>query len=239
MKHFVYKTTNNKNGKIYIGQHSTENIDDGYLGSGVILQKAIEKYGKENFQREIIAWVDTKEDLNHAEEFFIKHYIQKVGKKNMYNVAEIAGGGWNKGIPFSEESKKKISAALKGNENSKGHPSWNKGIHLTEETKRKISDAHKGIHHTEETKKKMSEALKGHESAFKGHKHTEEAKKKISDIHKNRPDQSKSVLCVETNTIYPSVSEACRQTGVDRGSISSACTGRQKTAGGYHWKYIN
>lgn len=41
----IYKTTNTVNGKIYVGQHKTKRIEDGYLGSGKNIQKAIEKYG--------------------------------------------------------------------------------------------------------------------------------------------------------------------------------------------------
>lgn len=47
----------------------------------------------------------------------------------------------------------------------------------------------------------------------------------------------KSVLCIETNIIYPSVREAAKQTGADRSSISACCKGKQKTTKGYHWKY--
>ena len=50
----VYKTTNLVNNKIYIGIHSTNDINDGYLGSGSALSHAIKKYGKENFVRKII-----------------------------------------------------------------------------------------------------------------------------------------------------------------------------------------
>lgn len=49
----------------------------------------------------------------------------------------------------------------------------------------------------------------------------------------------KSVLCVETGNVYSSTGEAARQTGASQASISSCCNGKQKTAGGYHWKYVD
>ena len=218
---FVYKTTNLLTGKIYIGQHSTKNIDDGYLGSGVYLKKEIKEYGKENFQREIIAFVDgSKEELNHAEEFYIKYYMNNVGRKMMYNATERAIGvdchteetkkkmsEAKKGVKFSEEHKQKLSEAQKGNQNAKGNQS-RKGCHLSEETRKKMSEAKKGHTVSEEHKQKLSAAL------------------------------SKKILCIEMNVIYPSVSEASRQTGISQPNISSVCIGRTKTAGGYHWKYI-
>ena len=64
---FIYLTTNLINNKIYVGQHTTTNLDDGYLGSGKILQKAIKKYGKENFRREILEFCDGSDVLNKSE----------------------------------------------------------------------------------------------------------------------------------------------------------------------------
>lgn len=51
---------------------------------------------------------------------------------------------------------------------------------------------------------------------------------------------SKKVLCVETGVIYPSITEAYRQTGIGQKEIINVCKGKPhyKTAGGYHWKYI-
>jgi hypothetical protein len=54
----IYKTTNLINNKIYIGQSKYNNCD--YLGSGSLLKKAIKKYGKQNFKKEIIEYCHTK-----------------------------------------------------------------------------------------------------------------------------------------------------------------------------------
>ena len=55
---------------------------------------------------------------------------------------------------------------------------------------------------------------------------------------RNHPRRSKQVLCVETGAVYPSGREAERKTGLFNGSISKACLGKHKTAGGFHWEYV-
>ena len=60
---YIYKITNKINGKIYIGKHSTDNLNDGYIGSGVVLKQAIKKYGVENFTKEIIEFCDKEVEL--------------------------------------------------------------------------------------------------------------------------------------------------------------------------------
>lgn len=62
MKHVIYKITNSVNGKFYIGKHSTLDINDSYMGSGVAIKKAIKKYGKENFTKEILFEFENETD---------------------------------------------------------------------------------------------------------------------------------------------------------------------------------
>ena len=56
---------------------------------------------------------------------------------------------------------------------------------------------------------------------------------------KNGKRSSKPVKCIETNIIYLSVCDASRQTGIPQSSISYCCNGKLKTAGEYHWQFVN
>ena len=69
--HYIYKITNLINGKIYIGQHTTSNLDDCYMGSGKILIRAIKKYGVENFRKEIQGFYEDIDELNYMERLFV------------------------------------------------------------------------------------------------------------------------------------------------------------------------
>lgn len=90
----IYKTTNKINGKFYIGKHTTTNLNDGYLGSGVLLKAALRKYGKENFQKEILEFCPTDKILAKRETFYIRKY--KATTTNVgYNLTENSSGfGW-------------------------------------------------------------------------------------------------------------------------------------------------
>lgn len=67
MHYLVYKTTNKINGKIYIGYHQTKNLNDGYLGSGKLIKRAVEKYGPSAFEREILGSFCSKEEAEEME----------------------------------------------------------------------------------------------------------------------------------------------------------------------------
>ena len=65
--HYFYKITNKLNQHFYFGIHSTKNLNDGYMGSGTRLHCAYKKYGMEFFEKEIIAFFDSREDASRYE----------------------------------------------------------------------------------------------------------------------------------------------------------------------------
>lgn len=75
--HYLYKTTNLLNNKFYVGMHSTDNLEDGYLGSGLRLRRSIRKYGKENFRLEILTFFNSRSDLIDAEKHLVNHELLK------------------------------------------------------------------------------------------------------------------------------------------------------------------
>lgn len=89
---FVYKTTNKINGKFYIGVHKTDRLDDGYLGSGKWLKHAIKKYGKENFEREILKKFDTIKEAYDYEKELVNPVLIEGGL--CYNLNTGGHGGW-------------------------------------------------------------------------------------------------------------------------------------------------
>lgn len=89
MAYYIYKITNNVNGKTYVGQHKYADINDNYIGSGIMLQKAYMKYGLENFSKEIITTCSDQLSANVLE----KYYIDKERKTNTNGCYNIADGG--------------------------------------------------------------------------------------------------------------------------------------------------
>ena len=215
---YIYKitcTAGSFNGKFYYGQHTTKNVDDGYKGSGKLINDYYKKYPND-YIKEIIAFYDSKEELNQAEYDIIHPYINNEMCLNM-----VEGGHINTCYNLKEETRKKLSESHKGktpwnkgknnvysdetrqkiSESLKGKVSGKKGKKLSEEQKQKLSDAHKGQvpwnkgkQLSEETKKKISESKTG--KSIKGHKLSEETKKKIGEANKGikRSDDYKNKM---------------------------------------------
>jgi group I intron endonuclease len=89
-KMFIYLTTNKINNKKYVG-YCTRN-DDSYMGSGKLIKAALNKYGKDNFERIILEECNSIEELSLAEKRWINHY-DAVNSDEFYNLSEGGYGG--------------------------------------------------------------------------------------------------------------------------------------------------
>lgn len=90
MFYTIYKTTNLINGKFYIGKHKTKELNDGYLGSGKILRRAIKKYGIENFHKEILHICKDEKHMNLLEKILVVP-----DKETNYNLCKGGKGGFS------------------------------------------------------------------------------------------------------------------------------------------------
>jgi hypothetical protein len=89
MFYLVYKITNLINNKIYIGVHKTHNKNDGYMGSGKLIKRAIKKYGLDNFKKEIIFEAVNSEEMFEKEREFVE-----IGHHS-YNISPGGNGGFD------------------------------------------------------------------------------------------------------------------------------------------------
>lgn len=132
MFYILYRTTNSVTGKFYIGIHKTPMIEDGYLGSGKLLRRAVKKHGPENFTREVLQFFDTEEEMLRKEEEIVT--FDFIANNDVYNL--MPGGSYG--------SKDRNGLTFEG----RSH---------TDESRKKIGNGSRGSSHSEESKKKMSD----------------------------------------------------------------------------------
>jgi hypothetical protein len=163
MHYLIYKITNKLDNKIYIGKHQTENDLDDYFGSGLLLERAIEKYGKEYFSKEIVCRLNSLEELNEMEKKIVDEEF--ISRDDTYNIKLGGQGGWDHIIKNKLNLTEKLFEVCR--ENAKAL----KERHLNDPEFRKFhSDAIKlGLSHhpllgrtvPDDTRAKMSKAKKG------------------------------------------------------------------------------
>jgi len=186
--HFIYKITNLVNGKIYVGHHSTNNINDGYLGSSHYLLSDIKKLGKENFKREILQFCKYEELSNLEKKFILELNSIKFG----YN-KHIKGTGQKLDYKHSEETKAKLNSKRR-NISGENNPMYGKRGEQNPNFGKKLWEGKvhpmKGKKHSEETKLKQSESKKdkynGENNPFYGKKHSEESINKMNESKRER-----------------------------------------------------
>ena len=130
---FIYITTNNINGRKYIGQRKYYGKWQIYLGSGSILKDAIKKYGVDNFSMKIIDECYSKDELNKKEQYWIDYY-NAIDDRLFYNIAK-GGSGGDTYSGLTEENLNTVKQKL--NHEGERNPMFNKKHN--NKTKEKIS----------------------------------------------------------------------------------------------------
>lgn len=180
----VYKITNLKNGRYYIGVQKDNKKDvENYYGSGTLIKEAIRVYSIENFKKEILF------TFNNSEDAYIKeNELVDLNDPLCYNLKEGGKGGWDH-IDNSGENNcmKNNEIKEKQNELRKETIYKNKEYYdnISKENLIKAIEANTGRKRDEETKEKISlklnEFYKNNESKLKGVCKTEEERRKMSE----------------------------------------------------------
>jgi hypothetical protein len=169
--HFIYKTTDIRNGNFYIGMHSTNDLNDGYVGSGKRLKHLIYKHGKKIFNMEILEFLPNRKSLRERESEIVNSDLLLEDK--CMNLKPGGDGGFNNDehqLKCSQAAGKKHSIRL-----------------LTDEEYRdayseKLSKSGKNRHN----KGNLKNFIDKGKTLWQGRTHSEETKKKMSEDRKNK-----------------------------------------------------
>jgi group I intron endonuclease len=213
---YIYVLTNLINGKNYIGQ--TKNIKKRWFPSGykkcTAIGRAIEKYGWDNFKKEIIVEGDfTEEEINEYEKYYISNY--RLGKKAEYNIL----GGGHIGNPYKYMNEEDLL-----------------------EYKQKLRNARLGKRLSIETREKISKKLLGQKRSEGFKAEMRFLQKKLKEEGRDKHDSTKlerKVICLETGEIFDSIMKASKKKNINFKNISATCLNKRRVAGGFHWSFYN
>lgn len=178
---YIYRTTNTITKQVYIGKKEGR-FTQKYLGSGIHLKRAVKKFGPYVFKVEMIAQVESREELNRLERCLIAWYRKELGRREVYNIADGGDGGnvWKNGSPTLEQ-RIAIGKSSVGNKNHKEgciccickshrfgrkgilNPMFGKHFKQTQETIEKIkrTKAEHPYKHSKERRDKISKVMTG------------------------------------------------------------------------------
>ena len=253
----VYVHTNKINGKKYVGQTCQKpekrwNSGKGYQDN-LYFWRAIQKYGWDGFEHEVVASNLTKEEADNFERLLIKK-LDSTNPNKGYNLQD--GGSHGQPSELSRENIRK--AAQKRNENEEWHRKQSEshiglqagekngmyGKKHSKEARQKQREASLGKHPSEETKDKMKKSHLGEKNAMFGKNHSEETRQKLSEISKgiNNPKAQKVNQYALDDTLIKTwdfIKLASETLGIPPQNISRCCRTGKGTAGGFKWSYAN
>jgi hypothetical protein len=177
--HIIYKTTCLVTGRYYVGMHSTDDLNDTYLGSGLRLLRSVKKYGADQHRREILEDLPTREAASSREKELITEEMR--ADPECLNCG--AGGlGAVDRPPTTEGARKKLSAAMRAHHASEAG----------EVTKQRLSEYHTGRKRPPETGEKIAARQRAH-YAKNVVIRSEESKQKTSATMAGKPKPAETV----------------------------------------------
>jgi hypothetical protein len=159
--HFLYKTTNIKNNKFYIGIHSTSDLNDGYTGSGKKIRNSVRYWGRENHKFEILEFFPNRDLLSNKEKEVVNEELLRNPK--CMNIA--LGGDGCHGFINEEHMKKCCQAGNEALKEKLKDPEYKKQFAVKSKSAETWKRLHRGGYFTYDT--------------FSGKSHSAEAKNAI------------------------------------------------------------
>lgn len=168
--HFIYKTTNLINNKFYVGMHSTDNLEDGYFGSGKILKYSVRKHGISNHRFEILEFAESRESLKKREAEIVNEEL--LSDPLSMNLKYGGEGGW-------DQVNENTSSEERKRRQSKGAVNLNLRAESDSELKQRMSNAR------QKNMKKLHAEGAVKFNNFAGKEHSLESKSKIGQSMKS------------------------------------------------------
>lgn len=176
--YYLYQITNIVNAKIYVGVHTTQNLNDGYMGSGKVIRRAIKKYGADNFRKDILEFFkDAKTMYAKEKEIVTSEFLLR---EDVYNLRRGGHGGFDyiRTLPEYNNWTKQGGKIV-------NHPTCSKKLKERKEQLKKFNKTGSSAY-LKKLKENQGKAWWENAQGFLGKTHSDKTKSIMSDKAKER-----------------------------------------------------